>query len=395
MAAENKTAMIWFPSWGLGGSTIYLSRYVTFFREQGYRVIAVCRRKDEGTRLLEQLGSEVVFTDYPLSMSYSASEKHEKRSLKATLMNSAKAWIGSKKAYALRKQYKPDVVVVGEFTLLQVLSAFLHKKPDKMHVAVCVQTSVSTDPKKRKEVFRLLEKADSIIGITSVHLEGLPAVEKQHVIPNGLQTTATNEKEAKAAFQRMCRPQENDRFIAFVGGIDPIKGTQEFLHIAAALSAADPDFRFLIIGGNIPSSEDKDPLVQLVLPFIRESGLSEKVTFTGSIPHVEYFLSRSEALINTNTYPHFSRPILEAWNNDAFVFSVEDAFTAAMNAGSDALVFIPRNDPAAAARLILETLATKERRAALRQNSRLRLETDYSDATINDRLLKTFQFVSV
>lgn len=385
--------MIWFPSWGLGGSTIYLSRYVSFFREQGFRVIAVCRRKDAGTDLLERLGAEVVFTGYPLSMSYSASAKHDKRSLKATLLNTAKAWIGTKKAYALKKQYRPDIVVVGEFTLLQVLSAFVHKKGN-MQVAVCVQTSVSVQPKKRAEVFRMLEKTDAIVGITPVHLEGLPAVEKQHVIPNGLQTADVNEKEAEAAFQRICRPTKQDRFIAFVGGIDPIKGTLEFLHIAAALSAGEPHFRFLIIGGRIPSGEEKDPYTQQALEFIHRNGLSEKAIFTGSIPHVEYFLSRSEALINTNIYPHFSRPILEAWNNGTAAFSVEDAFTSATNAGSDALVFIPRNDPAAAARLIAETLSSPERTAALKHSARLRLAEGFSDTVINARLLETFHLTS-
>ena len=73
----NRKILIFSPSWGFGGSTLYLSQFVTYLEKNNYQVNCICRKKDYGSEYLKKLGATIYYSHFPLSISFTAAKKHE------------------------------------------------------------------------------------------------------------------------------------------------------------------------------------------------------------------------------------------------------------------------------------------------------------------------------
>ncbi len=339
----HKKILIFLPWYGLGGSTLYISQYVRYLSNNNYTVYAVCRKKDKGSEYLKSLGAKIINIHFPFTLNFSALDKYN-NSIKKKIIDIVKLIGGFIISFFLILIYKPNIVLIGEFIQIPILfSSILQNKK-----TICLfQTSISNNRIKRKFLFKILKKIDYLVGITDIHIKDIPHVKQAVIIPN----IYINEK----GLNRNYSFNEMDCFdtkkIVFIGGINKIKGTLEFIKISLELLKLRNDLCFIIIGRFNKSfktkyaqgNEESDYDYNLQIFELIGDLIDTKFKFLGEIDYVDQVINKCHFLISTNIYPHFSRPIIEAWANKVVVIAYEDIFTKYMEHNMNCIQFIEKD----------------------------------------------------
>jgi len=104
--------------------------------------------------------------------------------------------------------------------------------------------------------------------------------------------------------------------ITMLGGVNPIKGTREFVAAAVSLLASRPDIQFLI-AGPVPDDGIRNKINGLriyrdaVFSAI-PAPLRQAIRFLGVRSDIPQLLAASDVLCFPSTVPHFARPVIEA-----------------------------------------------------------------------------------
>ena len=159
---------------------------------------------------------------------------------------------------------------------------------------------------------RFLAQAQRIITISeSTRREALscypldPA--KIEVIPEGVEPRFRPEPDSNRQAQIRARYALPDRFILFVGTIEPRKNLRTLLDAYAALRPNAPDVGLVIAGG-------KGWLYADFFDHLRALGLESQVQLTGFVPDDDLpaLLSAAETFVYPSVYEGFGLPPLEA-----------------------------------------------------------------------------------
>jgi D-inositol-3-phosphate glycosyltransferase len=131
---------------------------------------------------------------------------------------------------------------------------------------------------------------------------------KIRVVPCGVNLELFQPIEKKTARQRLgINPDET--ILLYVGRLDPLKGLSRLLEAMAHLPNR-PRLRLLIIGGD----GDDSPELRNLLAIAVRLGISDKITFAGSIEqaHLPAFYGAADALVIPSYYESFGLAALEA-----------------------------------------------------------------------------------
>lgn len=134
------------------------------------------------------------------------------------------------------------------------------------------------------------------------------------VIPNGFRTPYPIKHELTKELQSRYNLQE--RFLLNVGGIHQRKNIPRLIH-AFALFAKQTQFPGnLLITGKAAGAPYQDQMRMMCDRAIAETGLQERVVFTGFISdeELDHLLAIAEFLVYPSLYEGFGIPILEAFN---------------------------------------------------------------------------------
>ncbi|RZB29732.1 MAG: hypothetical protein SRB1_02012 [Desulfobacteraceae bacterium Eth-SRB1] len=324
-----KKVLMFFPSWGLGGSTIYLGQYVKSLVESGYKVDCVFRKKDKGSEFLHKLGGNLLFSKYPLSLSLTSAKDHNIVSLIYILKNFFKIIYGIIFSSYIILKRKPDIVFFGEYTMLQCfLPAWITIKKSIFFM----QFDSSKNYYKRKIVEFILNKSNHVIAITKLHLEPIRFKKTSYqVIHNIVYEKGIIET---AHLIRNLKIRNNEKIITFVGGFNPHKGTHLFIEIANKLCQLREDVIFLLIGPNnnisLESSHKSRSNIshyaKKVYNNIEKYNLVDRIRIIGETNSVISYLSESHLLVSCNTVAHFMRPVIEAWTQKIPVIVSDDIY---------------------------------------------------------------------
>lgn len=98
-----------------------------------------------------------------------------------------------------------------------------------------------------------------------------------------------------------------DRFILFVGTLEPRKNLRRLIEAFALFSDAEADVRLVIVGASGWLTSDLAPLVQA-------HGLSDRITFTGYVPDDDLprWYQAATVFCYPSLYEGFGLPVLEA-----------------------------------------------------------------------------------
>jgi glycosyltransferase involved in cell wall biosynthesis len=177
------------------------------------------------------------------------------------------------------------------------------------------------------------------------------------VIPNGIDTARFRPADELArAGRALLEVGEGTRLVGLVGRLDPIKGHDCFLRAAAIVAREVEEVRFAIVGSGCPTY--RASMVQLA----HTLGLSDRVIWREAIGNVEIVYNAIEVLVMSSVSEGFPNVVAEAMACGAAVVATDVGDTARL-VGTHGRV-VPRNDPAALAAAILETLRNNNERAA-------------------------------
>jgi glycosyltransferase involved in cell wall biosynthesis len=115
---------------------------------------------------------------------------------------------------------------------------------------------------------------------------------------------------------------ESDRppTVVMLGGIDPIKGTLEFVRACYVLRRTFPDGDFIVAGNDGRSNILPSGIKGWVRRIIRRDAYMNRVMreadglvrFVGVIDDIPLLISKADVLVFPSTVPHSARPIIEA-----------------------------------------------------------------------------------
>lgn len=112
------------------------------------------------------------------------------------------------------------------------------------------------------------------------------------------------------------------RLVVMLGGVNPAKGTEEYLQALPLVRARVPDAHFLVLGhflGFRGNSGIRARLVRALYGYqrriealTRRPDIAGHVTFTGARLDVPQVMADADLVVFPSTVPHFARPLIEA-----------------------------------------------------------------------------------
>jgi len=353
----------------MGGATLYISQYIKYFVTNKYKVIVICRKKDQGSDFLQSLGAKTVFVHFPFAINFSALDKYND-TFKKRVIDIFKFIVGGFFSFFLILSYNCKYIIAGEFIQIPVLiSSILLKK----EIICLVQTSISRNNLKRKILFKLLKHVRFIIGITELHTRELRFRENIFTVPNAVLKSNTVKTVANIKDLLNLR---NETVFVFFGGISQIKGTIHFIKIAIELLKLEKDICFIILGQfhknfktrYAAGTNSSDLKLNEEIFNLIGNDIDSKFKFLGEINYVNDLLKLSCYLVSTNIYPHFSKPIIEAWSNMIPVIAYKDNFTQHMSCNSKSILFLEKGEYKKSALIIKQLIEDHSLQKELIQN---------------------------
>jgi len=134
--------------------------------------------------------------------------------------------------------------------------------------------------------YKLMESADGILVLTQKEIQDIRQLygeftNKIAVVPPGIDIKMFHASGTSGARDELNIPKDS-QMILFVGRIDPIKGL-EILVQALSLIASKKDVFLYIVGG----ADEENKYLSSIKSLVEETGLGEKVVFTGPVAHDE------------------------------------------------------------------------------------------------------------
>ncbi len=171
---------------------------------------------------------------------------------------------------------------------------------------------------RRSMVRRCIHRyADAVIPICKHDAEQLIPSGKVHVVYNFIDFSVFDRDVEGASVRDRYDIGPQEKAVLMLGGVNPIKGTREFVQAAARILEKHQDYWFFV-AGEVPKKTART-LVSGRWKYAREvSGIVEriprrdKIVFTGNVSQVVPFIAAADLVCFPSTVPHFARPIIEA-----------------------------------------------------------------------------------
>ncbi len=306
---------------GESGSSVSLKYIIDAFINRGLNVAVLTPRKD-----LVQLPNNDQHTRYIsgrvgninslwLHLHFTNEFKlFSAKSFGLIFQNIIRCLLGLFRCYITIKKYDPDLVYLNEYVSLHCL---IPAKILKRRTAVHIRSPFikGTFGFRRHVLNYCITKfSDLVIGITRFEINQIRSNEtfkkKCFVIGEFLDDDNYSDSDiAKSTVPDFGLP-DNLLSVVSVGGIQPIKGTKEYLLAAKMVLQTNTNVCFVLAGrGDTTDLRYYNECNEL----ISELQLTGRFFVPGVVRDIVSLLKRTYVLVSTNTVTHFSRPVIEAW----------------------------------------------------------------------------------
>jgi glycosyltransferase involved in cell wall biosynthesis len=189
-------------------------------------------------------------------------------------------------------------------------------------------------------------------------------------------------------------PQSADLIIGTIGRLTRKKGSGYLVEAAAKLISQFPNLHVLVIGGQLNS--DPEPFQTELIARIRTLGLENNVTLTGvrdDIPELLHLVD----IFTLPTYTHegLPRSILEAMAMELPVVATNIRGCREAVVDGKTGFIVPPQDSDSLAESLRKLLLNIELRQAYGKAGRQRVETEYNEDFVFERLAKYYQELGI
>ncbi|MFN8565798.1 MAG: glycosyltransferase family 4 protein, partial [Anaerolineae bacterium] len=213
------------------------------------------------------------------------------------------------------RHYQPDVVYGNTFcggTRNVGIAARLVGRPFIWHIHEVLHENA---PLRHRAFLRLAQviavpSEASAASIKSILPAGVPVrLILNPVDVETISAAASTRAQARTALRESLNVAADRPILLSIGRIDPVKGHDYLLRIAAAVVRACPDTLFLVVGSIAPVYQDYfDQLLQMR----RELGLEQHVRFEAFRRDIVPVLYGADMLVHTSRTESFGRVLVEA-----------------------------------------------------------------------------------
>jgi glycosyltransferase involved in cell wall biosynthesis len=192
------------------------------------------------------------------------------------------------------------------------------------------------------------------------------------VIPNGIDTTRFSQVVDRPEILRRFNIPADSKVILAVGNIREIKGYEFLIESFASIAGENPDLVAVICGGDYAGYKyNLDSL-------IGNLGISERIYFTDFIPDIEVLYGAADLYALTSISEGFSLTTVEAMASSKAVVSTDCVGPREIiENGADGII-VPERDPERYGQAMLALIRDDNKRQAMGQAARKKVEDRYS-----------------
>ncbi len=288
------------------------------------------KKNKELSKILSEHG-EVIFSSGIKEYSHTTGEWynfHTPKSIIKFFINSIFFIPSILFTYLYIKKIKPDIIHLNSFSLIpSLIGAKLARIPVIIHIREHIADGYF-GIRKKLFISIVTKFSDKIISICKTNAE--PFLQNQDIHSNKIvvlyepidaKRFRPLTKKEKLMFRQKYGFDLHSKIVLFLGGVNPIKGTYEFLNAAQKI-LEDKDINenvvFVVCGMDIPL---KRAIYRIFSRFnykykvwnllTTSRLLQENVIIFPTIKHIEELIGISDVIVFPSTTPHFARPLVE------------------------------------------------------------------------------------
>jgi len=336
---KKKILAIFSSSSGYNGAAINFLFIIKTLINNDFDIYCLCAKRDIVYKKLIELGVKTFYFPVPLTMNTN------------TIIESSEAG----RLYVLGKNLK-DIIrfTTGFFASLYLIFKTSPKYlylmdsvfPQSLIAGIIMRKKIITEVQaqliegkygiRRKLFIYLFNKSEKIFGITKIHIDPFTSKKSKcnyFVIPNSYEIPKINQ-DFLATLQFDLIKKDSSKYIIYLGGMDPNKGSLFLMDIIHEFRK-DHNYKWLIFGNynknfHTRHSSGNTNLyfteTNLWLKYIETEQYEEKIIFLGNRENVADYMVNCSLLLVPHRFPHFSRPIVEAFALKVPVLATEDDF---------------------------------------------------------------------
>jgi len=367
-------------SGGKCGSTINLGYIIKILSKKNHQVSVLYSKKDLGLKYLAENGGNIIFNRFPFGMNTAAVLENSGNPRVRIILQSLKDLIRAPFGFFLSiyyiKKFNPDVVFLADLIFPQVALGCLCLK---IPVVCAIQSEIikgNFGLRKNMTIY-VLNKSNLLFGITQRHLapflEKADDYSKYSVIPNTSELIKDKKKEDeyKMSFDKIHIPT-NHKIILFLGGNINFKGSTLVKNIAEISNISDKKYFFIVAG----PTQDKFQ--------------KNNIVFVGEEIDALRLIKSSDLLIVANTFPHFSRPVIEAFMIKTPVLAINDAFTRSLIVNNRNGFLIKGRDPSAWLKRIDKIFEDKQTYQKVKANAFATFAEKHNSLDVEKSIMNVF-----
>ncbi len=340
MKRNNKKILAFFSSpCGLNGAAHNFLFVVNTLKANNYDVYCVVAKKDVVYERLLELGARCIYFPIPLGMNTTtileSSDFPIIYRIKQNLKDIIRFFSGSFIYIWEAIKVRPNYIYLMDITFPQIIIANVFFKKNIIS-EVQGQLINGKIGLRKKILIWLFRRSEKMFGITEKHIHPFKDSKqdnKYQVIYNSYEINKENEANSNNCSVNKII-DDGRKTIIYLGGMNPNKGSLFLIKVIESLKE-NKNIKWLILGSynhnyknKFSAGDSKDYFYETKVwfNFIEQNNLNERVFMLGSRSSIGYFLSQSDILLVPHKFPHFSRPIIEAFALKTPVIATRDKF---------------------------------------------------------------------
>ncbi|MBE0644460.1 MAG: glycosyltransferase family 4 protein [Bacteroidetes bacterium] len=301
---------------GIGGAPLSLLYLIRGLDRSRYQPTVLCIHESEAADLYRREGIETIVDESLHDFSHTNVLWYPWWQFPKILLRALQLPVTYMRARRLLRRRRFDAVHLNTSTL----TAFgLAAKAEGARVIWHIREPLQRGylGLRRAIVRRIIDRtADLVLPICHYDAEQLRSSPRVHVVYNFIDFAQFDSAIDASALRDELGIAEGQQVITMLGGVNPIKGTKEYIAAAERVLTAHPDTVFLV-AGPIPDDSFRNRINGLRVyrdaAFSMISGAHvPAIRFLGVRSDIPRLLAFSNVLCFPSTVPHFARPVIEA-----------------------------------------------------------------------------------